>query len=86
MNKYISTVPDTWEHNTIVLCQGCFDILHIGHVLHLEAAKKLGNKLVVAITPDKYIKKGPGRPRFDEKQRMAMLAALAREILILWRP
>ena len=59
----------------VVLCHGCFDILHIGHLRHLEAASLLGDILVVSITADAYITK-PGRPIFNENDRADMLRAL----------
>ena len=57
------------------LCHGCFDLLHLGHVRHFQAAKKLGGLLVVTITPDRFITK-PGRPAFGERLRAEMVAAL----------
>lgn len=60
-----------------VQAHGCFDGLHIGHVAHLEAAKRLGDKLVVTITADEFITwKGPGRPVFPAHERAQMLRAL----------
>jgi len=61
----------------IVLSHGCFDLLHPGHIRHLKAAKKLGDILVVMITPDKYVKKGPNRPVFNEHLRAESVASLA---------
>ena len=60
----------------VVLCHGVFDLLHIGHIRHLEEAKKLGGRLVVTVTPDKYVNKGPGRPVFNESLRAEAVAAL----------
>ena len=54
----------------IVLCHGTFDLLHIGHIKHFKEAKTLGNKLIVTITSDKYVNKGPKRPAFNEKYRL----------------
>lgn len=51
-------------------------MLHYGHVKHLEAAKKLGDFLIVALTKDGYVRKGPGRPVFDQYKRLHMLQAL----------
>lgn len=59
-----------------VLCHGCFDILHIGHKRHLEAAARLGDFLIVSVTPDKLVNKGDGRPVFELKHRIEMLEAL----------
>jgi rfaE bifunctional protein nucleotidyltransferase chain/domain len=60
----------------IVQAHGTFDLLHLGHVRHLEAAKALGDILVVTLTADRFVNKGPGRPAFTETLRAEMLAAL----------
>lgn len=60
----------------VVLCHGVFDLLHVGHVRHLEAARRLGDLLVVTVTPDQYVHKGPDRPAFADRLRAEMLAAL----------
>lgn len=61
----------------VVLCHGVFDLLHYGHIEHLEEAKKQGDILVVSVTAAPYVNKGPGRPYFDDRQRMMFLASLA---------
>ena len=61
----------------IVLCHGVFDILHIGHKRHLDAAKNEGDILIVSLTMDRHVNKGPGRPIFSEKLRAEMVASLA---------
>src|SRR6266700_3422594 len=61
----------------IVHCHGVFDLLHIGHIKHLEAARQLGDALVVTITPDRFVNKGPHRPAFPERLRAEALASLA---------
>lgn len=63
--------------NKIVNCHGCFDLLHPGHILHFNAAKKYGDILIVTVTPDKFVRKGPGRPIFNEQLRMESIASLA---------
>lgn len=60
----------------LVLCHGCFDLLHIGHLRYLEYAKSLGTRLIVTVTADQYVKKGPGRPLFNEADRLSMIKAL----------
>src|SRR5260370_8481969 len=60
----------------VVQAHGTFDLLHLGHVRHLEAARALGDVLVVTITADRFVNKGPGRPVFTESLRAEMLAAL----------
>lgn len=61
----------------VVHCHGVFDLLHVGHLRHFEAAKKLGDVLVVTITPDRFVNKGPHRPAFTEALRAEALAALS---------
>ncbi|MCE9613638.1 MAG: adenylyltransferase/cytidyltransferase family protein [Lentisphaerae bacterium] len=57
-------------------CHGVFDLLHIGHIKHLEEARAQADVLVVTITPDRFVNKGPGRPVFTEQLRLEALAAL----------
>ncbi|MEX0775483.1 MAG: PfkB family carbohydrate kinase [Phycisphaeraceae bacterium] len=61
---------------TIVHCHGVFDLLHIGHIKHLEEARGMGDFLIVTITPDQHVNKGPGRPAFAQQLRAEALAAL----------
>lgn len=60
----------------VVHCHGCFDLLHIGHIRHFQRARELGDVLVVTVTPDKFVNKGPGRPVFPEDLRSEAIAAL----------
>ena len=60
----------------IVHCHGVFDVLHAGHLTYFESAKRFGDILVVTITTDKCVNKGPGRPYFPENVRANMVAAL----------
>ena len=59
----------------IVLANGVFDIWHIGHLRHLQAARRFGDWLVVSITKDAYVRKGPRRPVFSDSQRREVVAA-----------
>ena len=63
----------------IVFCNGCFDVLHVGHVRYLEAAKALGDLLIVAINSDEQARrlKGPSRPLMRQDQRAEIVSALA---------
>jgi rfaE bifunctional protein kinase chain/domain/rfaE bifunctional protein nucleotidyltransferase chain/domain len=61
----------------IVHCHGVFDLLHIGHIKHLEAARRLGDVLLVTLTPDRFVNKGPHRPAFPERLRAEALASLS---------
>ena len=71
-----ATAAERAKGETVVLAHGTFDLLHIGHVRHLRDAKKHGTALVVTITADAFVNKGPGRPVFSEHMRAEMLAAL----------
>ena len=68
----------TWQDlgERVALCHGCFDILHYGHALHLAAARAIADRLVVTVTPDRYVRKGSGRPVFTAEQRLYLLASL----------
>ncbi len=60
----------------IAHCHGVFDVLHAGHLAYLEAAKRFGDILVVTLTSDEFVNKGPGRPYFNAAVRARMLAGL----------
>ncbi len=60
----------------IVLCHGVFDLVHLGHIKHFKSAKKYGNYLIVSITTNKFVNKGPGRPIFDQYERLEYLKEL----------
>lgn len=60
----------------MILACGCFDIFTAGHVRHLEAAKQLGSCLVVLVTADEHVNKGPGRPVFPQEVRAEVVDAL----------
>jgi rfaE bifunctional protein nucleotidyltransferase chain/domain len=60
----------------VVLAHGVFDILHVGHKRHLEVGKRNGELLLVTVTTDHHVNKGPGRPVFPEQLRAEMLAGL----------
>ena len=72
---------DEWRHagERVTLANGCFDLLHVGHVRYLHAAKELGGRLVVAINSDDSVRslKGEGRPLMPAEERAEILAALA---------
>lgn len=62
----------------VVLANGCFDILHVGHVRYLEAARALGEALVVAVNSDRAVTllKGPGRPIQPQEERAEIVGSL----------
>ncbi|MFU8828879.1 MAG: PfkB family carbohydrate kinase [Phycisphaerales bacterium] len=64
------------EGQTIVQCHGCFDIVHPGHIRHLQHAARQADLLLVTITADAWVNKGDGRPLFSEDLRAENLAAL----------
>ncbi len=61
----------------IVYCHGVFDLLHIGHIRYFDQGKLMGDVLVVTVTPDRYVDKGPHRPAFPENLRAEAIASLA---------
>jgi cytidyltransferase-like protein len=60
----------------LVHCHGTFDMIHPGHIVHFEEAKALGDVLVVTITSEKWVNKGPGRPYFNDALRARWISAL----------
>src|SRR6202790_1071899 len=77
--KLKSLVVDHKKHGrTVVFTNGCFDILHVGHVRYLEAARQHGDILIVAVNGDASLRslKGRGRPILDEAARARLVAAL----------
>ena len=64
------------ERKTVVLCHGVFDLVHYGHIEHLKEANSLGDILVVSITASRFVNKGPGRPYFNDKQRLNFLESI----------
>jgi D-glycero-beta-D-manno-heptose 1-phosphate adenylyltransferase len=67
------------DGDTIILANGCFDLLHVGHVRYLRAAKELGGRLIVAINSDDSVRalKGEGRPLMPGDERAEILASLS---------
>ncbi len=60
----------------IILCHGCFDLMHPGHIKYFQASKKMGDILVVTVSPDIYVDKGDGRPVYNQTLRAESIAAL----------
>jgi len=78
--RLIALVKDAKEHGEkVIMTNGCFDILHAGHVTYLEQAKSLGDRLIVAVNDDDSVKriKGPERPVNTMNRRMQVLAGLS---------
>ena len=76
--RSLEELPGIVAGRNVVLANGCFDILHVGHVRYLEGARKLGDTLVVAINSDRSVRalKGEGRPILNETERVALVSAL----------
>jgi len=74
----LSAAAAEWrrEGAVIVVASGVFDPVHVGHIQHLKAAKQLGNILIVAVTGDAFVGKGPGRPRSPDVHRAEVVAGL----------
>ena len=73
----LSLFRKKFKSKKIVLCHGVFDVLHFGHIKHLQAAKEIGDILIVSISSDKYVNKGPGRPFFKLDKRLETISAIA---------
>lgn len=80
MKEEVSGLMDVWKYMGLktVFTNGCFDIIHYGHIDYLARAASLGGKLVIGLNTDASVSKlkGPNRPVQDEKSRALILAAL----------
>jgi rfaE bifunctional protein nucleotidyltransferase chain/domain len=74
----LEQLAESLSGKKVVLANGCFDILHVGHLRYLKGARSLGDVLVVAINSDQSVRaiKDPGRPILDERERVALVSAL----------
>ena len=78
-NRLIARVAIARKHGAhIVFANGCFDLLHVGHIRYLEAAKALGDVLVVGVNSDEQVRaqKGEGRPLMPERERAEIIASI----------
>jgi D-glycero-beta-D-manno-heptose 1-phosphate adenylyltransferase len=78
-NRLIARVAIARKNGArIILANGCFDILHVGHIRYLEGARALGDLLVVGVNSDQQVRalKGEGRPLVPELERAELIAAL----------
>ena len=75
-SKNIHILDNLKKEKKIIMCHGVFDVLHYGHIIHFEEAKKNGDVLVVSLTDSKFVNKGPDRPLFDNIIRAKSLLAL----------
>lgn len=76
LTELAEVIETARQGKTVVQCHGCFDLLHIGHIRHFREAKSKGDILVVTVTPDVFVNKGPGRPAFKEYLRLEAIASL----------
>jgi D-glycero-beta-D-manno-heptose 1-phosphate adenylyltransferase len=76
--RRLEELAESLRGKKVVLANGCFDILHVGHLRYLKGARELGDALVVAINSDRSVRaiKDPGRPILDEDERVALVSAL----------
>jgi rfaE bifunctional protein nucleotidyltransferase chain/domain len=76
--RLLEELPESVAGKKVVLANGCFDILHVGHVRYLKDARTLGDVLVVAINSDVSMRliKDPGRPILGQDERVALVSAL----------
>lgn len=76
--RALEELPGLLDRQQVVLANGCFDILHVGHVRYLEGASRLGDVLVVAINDDASVRqlKGPARPIMALEERVNLVSAL----------
>ncbi|HEU5395214.1 MAG TPA: D-glycero-beta-D-manno-heptose 1-phosphate adenylyltransferase [Candidatus Methylomirabilis sp.] len=85
--KAVVAAVRRWQRagKTVVFTNGCFDLLHLGHVRYLDAARALGDLLVVGLNSDASVRsaKGPGRPIVPAAERAEVLAALGAVDLVV---
>ena len=76
--RRLDELPKLLAGRKVVLANGCFDILHAGHLRYLKGARELGDVLVVAINSDRSVRaiKDPGRPILNQDERVALICAL----------
>ena len=71
--KNLKKIKQQNKKKKIILCHGVFDLLHVGHINYFKEAKNLGDILIVSVTSDKFVNKGPGRPAFTIANRIKFL-------------
>jgi len=75
--KKLKNIRSKFSKKKIVLCHGVFDLLHVGHIDYFKTSKKYGDVLVVSITSDQFVNKGPGRPAFSISNRIKFLKEIS---------
>ena len=82
LKKIISNLKK--NKKKIVLCHGVFDLLHIGHIEYFKEAKTAGDILIVSVTSNKYVNKAPGKPIFNQNNRINFLKSLKFFNKVIW--
>ena len=82
----LKSIRSKFRNKKIILVNGVFDVLHIGHIEYFKEAKKLGDILIVSVTANKYVNKGINRPYFDEKARISLLSELSQIDFVILSP
>lgn len=72
----LTKIRKKFNNENIVLCHGVFDVIHQGHIYHFKSAKNYGSKLVISVTADRFVNKGPNRPFNGEVDRIKFLSEL----------
>ena len=72
--KKLKKIRKKYKNSKIVLCHGTFDLLHYGHLLHFKKARGFGDLLIVSVTADKFVNKGPNRPFYNQNQRLNQIS------------
>ena len=72
----LRNIRNKYKKNKIILAHGTFDFFHYGHLRHLIKSKKQADVLVVSLTADKFVRKGPGRPIYSQMQRAEIISSL----------
>ena len=72
----LKSLKSKYKNSKLVHCHGVFDLLHFGHLDHFKSAKKFGDILIVSITTDVHVNKGPNRPLNNQEKRAEMLISL----------
>ena len=73
----MTNIKTSSRYSNAVLTNGCFDPFHVGHLYHLQYARKLADTLIVAVTKDGFVNKGKWRPLFRDTDRAKVIRALA---------
>ncbi len=73
----LENLKDATKNKKVALVHGVFDVFHLGHKRHLDIASKYCDILIVSITSDKFVNKGPGRPVFNQEHRSELIASLS---------